>query len=297
MFLRSTRFRFLAAALAFVCAIASTSSFANTLAYQSTPGDWVGQGQSLTFTEGVTATASTDKRHVSVAVNTTDHWYYLDLAAPEGQELIPGTYDGAVRFPFQEPYQPGLSFSGDGRGCNTLTGTFTIKTVKIGPYGYVENLDATWTQNCEGFMPPLYGQVEISNPPPPPALVLDLTANGSGTVNRTNGVATVTGTVKCSSATTAHIYLSLSERVGRKSQAYGSNSLSIACGPTATTWSANVTSQTGVPFARGQAQFDVSVNAYDPNYGGIQSKSASTVVNLTFGQRRAVSARGIPLSN
>lgn len=35
-------------------------------------------------------------------------------------------YEDATRFPFQEDFEPGLSVSGDGRACNTLTGQFQV---------------------------------------------------------------------------------------------------------------------------------------------------------------------------
>jgi hypothetical protein len=36
-----------------------------------------------------------------------------------------------------------------------------------------------------------------------------------------------------------------------------------------------------VPFGGGQAQLDATVSAYDPNYGGEVTETASTVVSLT----------------
>jgi hypothetical protein len=69
-------------------------------------------------------------------------WWFLDLAAPSGQVLAPGTYTGAPRNPFNSFAEPDLSVGGNGRGCNTLTGSFTISNVVFGPNGYVQTLDA-----------------------------------------------------------------------------------------------------------------------------------------------------------
>src|SRR5439155_1363081 len=65
---------------------------------------------------------------VSIAFHTPGfgEFWSTDFAAPDGATLVPGTYEGAVRFPFQGPGQPGLDISGDGRGSNTLTGRFTV---------------------------------------------------------------------------------------------------------------------------------------------------------------------------
>lgn len=298
MLIGFSRLRTLSAALALVAGLAgSASALANTLSYISTPGDYIGQGQSLTFNEGVSATGSSDDRYISVVVSTNDHWYYLDLQAPVGQTLIPGTYQGAVRYPFGESWQPQLSFSGDGRGCNTLTGSFTINSVQFGAYGYVQDLEATFVQNCEGFMPPLNGTVSIHNPPPPPALEFSVVANSSASVAKLTGVANVGGIVTCSAQTTVQMYGSLSQRVGRKSLANGSFSVSVPCGPAPTAWFATVASQSSVPFGQGQAQLDITANAWDPNYGGQQTKTLSTVVNIGTVKHNVVSAKGQALRN
>jgi hypothetical protein len=45
---------------------------------------------------------------------------------------------------------PGVSLDGNGRGCNTLTGTFTVLDAVFGRNGYVQTFDATFEQHCEG---------------------------------------------------------------------------------------------------------------------------------------------------
>ncbi|WP_030315282.1 hypothetical protein [Streptomyces sp. NRRL B-3229] len=39
-----------------------------------------------------------------------------------------------------------LDLSGNGRGCNQLTGTCTVSAVEFGPQGYVKKLDAAFEQ-------------------------------------------------------------------------------------------------------------------------------------------------------
>lgn len=80
--------------------------------------------------------------------------------------LAPGTYTGAHRYPFNGN-GPGLSLSGEGRGCNELTGSFTIIKAVFGPQGYVQTFDATFEQHCEAGTPAARGEVHIANPPPP----------------------------------------------------------------------------------------------------------------------------------
>lgn len=88
--------------------------------------------------EGLNVTGSTDDRTVHVNVNGANgDWWYLDIAAPQGQTLTPGTYTGATRYPFQAADKRGLSFDGQRPGRNTLTGSFTVQQAVFGPNGYV----------------------------------------------------------------------------------------------------------------------------------------------------------------
>lgn len=279
--IRRLSFSFLASAFA-LCA--STSAFASSLTMVSEPGDYIGQGLTYSYTDGISAAASTDLRTVNISVFSGSDWFFVDLAAPLGQQLVPGVYDNAVRYPFQSSAQNGLSVYGNGRGCNTLTGTFTITKATYGAYGYIEELEGEFEQHCEGGIPALFGSFVISNPPPPPAMTFDLQVDTTGTVKRLTGVATVGGTVVCSAATTAQINGTVSQRAGRFNIASGAFNVSVPCGTTPTRWTANVSSY-GTPFNQGQAQVDVNGSAYDPNYGGMATDSVSAVVNFTTSKK------------
>jgi len=61
---------------------------------------------------------------VSIFYSGGGHSWNLDFAAPFDAPLTPGTYANATRWPFQANGVPGLNISGDGRGSNTLTGSF-----------------------------------------------------------------------------------------------------------------------------------------------------------------------------
>ncbi len=133
------------------------------LGMRSDPGDYIGQGQSYLFmaADGTfTATRNFDNG-VSLSFNTPDwsEWWYLDFAAPDAAELTPGVYTGAMRFPFQDPGRPGLSVTGDGRGCNTLTGRFRVYEVQFGAGDAVDRFAASFEQHCEGADPALRGVI------------------------------------------------------------------------------------------------------------------------------------------
>jgi hypothetical protein len=138
----------------------------------SSPGDYIGQGTEQLYTSADSSfTASLPQGdsyfRASVIQGPYTHWWYVDIASRPGEPLAVGSYEGAVRAAFRGD-SPGLDVSGDGRGCNTLTGRFDVNDVQYASTGELLVFDATFEQSCEGFMPPLYGRIRIENPPPPP---------------------------------------------------------------------------------------------------------------------------------
>jgi hypothetical protein len=159
---------------------ANSSAQTTLLVLDSQPGDYIGGGVLQTYSEadGTFNAARNFDGGVTVAFATPDHSHRwsLDFAAADDLPLGPGVYEGAVRYPFQGPGQPGLSVSGDGRGCNTLTGRFEVLEVTYGPTGGVVSFAADFEQHCEGLTPALFGSVHFnSGAPVPPTLTLTLT--------------------------------------------------------------------------------------------------------------------------
>lgn len=136
------------------------------LKFESDPGDWVGQGQTLeldqsnaTFEVSVQGTPPGQEIHIAVT-NATNRWF-LDLAAPSGRVLAEGGYPDAERWPFQQESLPGLAFSGNGRGCNTVVGSFRVYAAALNPDTTVSRLHATFRQYCGGATPGLSGEISI----------------------------------------------------------------------------------------------------------------------------------------
>jgi hypothetical protein len=157
----------------------SDASAATYLYFNSEPGDYIGGGQEQTWTEddGIFSISRNFDEGVSVDFNGTD-WWYLDFAGPGDVELSVGPYENAERFPFQSPTLPGLSVSGNGRGCNTLTGRFDILEVEYDPSGNVVSFAADFEQHCEGDDPALFGSIHY-NSSIGAAPQVNITANGS----------------------------------------------------------------------------------------------------------------------
>lgn len=134
------------------------------LSFSSPTGDSIGLGRSRRYGAAdypFTATIDSTLRTVSIIVSarlSTSFWHLI-LQAPPGEELRPGTYTNALRASFSGS-QAGLDFSGFGRGCNTLSGSFVILDALYTGLPGVERFFATFTQSCDGG-PPLTGEVRI----------------------------------------------------------------------------------------------------------------------------------------
>ena len=143
--------------------ISTSGAYAQTtlLSLNSQPGDYIGQGQQRTWTaaDGRFSAQNNFDNGVSLSFSGNDPsvWWYLDFAAPGNLRLAPGVYEHATRFPFQQATVPGLNVSGEGRGCNTLTGRFEVLEATYGPSGEVLTFAADFEQHCEGSAPALSG--------------------------------------------------------------------------------------------------------------------------------------------
>jgi hypothetical protein len=150
-----------------------TEGGATRLAMTSAAGDFVGGGGPYLFTPANSTIAAAGTPEVvsfSLGASNGDSWSG-DFAAPQGKILSPGaTYTDAQRYPFQG-LGPGLSVYGDGRGCNTSTGRFTVTTATYSTEGVLETFGARFSQTCTGDTGALTGTFDWyagSTTAPPP---------------------------------------------------------------------------------------------------------------------------------
>ena len=129
------------------------------LRYISTAGDYIGGGiqQTLKTPNASISIDGSNPQRVGASVSDPNNWWSLDFAAPTGATLAVGSYADASRYPFQSPLRPGLSMSGNGRGCNTLRGWFRVLELERDAAGTLKRLAVDFVQNCEVNGPPLYG--------------------------------------------------------------------------------------------------------------------------------------------
>lgn len=127
------------------------------------PGDYISPGRLLlTIADGTFTPSRNYDNGVNVAFRGLD-WWETDFAAPNNATLTAGTYLNAQRFPFQAAGLPGLSVYGAGRGCNTLTGSFTVLQTSYDTSGNVKHFAADFEQHCEGATAGLFGSIRISS--------------------------------------------------------------------------------------------------------------------------------------
>jgi hypothetical protein len=127
----------------------------NVLYLNGSPGDYIHQGEALitdgAFSASLNANSNNLHFHVDPAnSNMQGLWWdvYFD-SSKLGAALEPGVYDKAERWPFEGGNTPGLDVSGDGRGCNMLSGAFQIETLKVDSGALVE-VTASFRQSCDG---------------------------------------------------------------------------------------------------------------------------------------------------
>ena len=152
----------------------ATPATGNYVYLESQPGDFVGLGSSDLYTQAnAILSVNVANAHLSVGVNGDQKWNGDFQAMNALSRLEVGYYGDLQRYPFHNPVKGGLDWSGEGRGCNTLTGWFVVDGVTYsGPT--LTAIDLRFEQHCEGVGPALHGKIHwVSNDstsPPGPAV-------------------------------------------------------------------------------------------------------------------------------
>ena len=276
------------ATAAFVASAAmAPACLADTISYVSEPGDWIGQGQTLSLSQGVVAYASTDGNMIYAYVTDGTvqggHNIVLEVHAPLGQQLHPGVYAGTLQTP--DATHGSLRFGGDGRGCDLAEGSFTINSLVLGPYGYVQKLEGHWEQRCQNSTGWLFGQISINKPVPPAPMEFFPTIDAEAAIDKA-GAITIGGTVRCTMATTADLVASVKQSSGNsKNVGYAEIYLSLPCGPVASHWTASSGSGGTAPFTLGPAHIDVQAYANDPVFYLLNYKVITGDMHVDNGKR------------
>lgn len=132
----------------------------------SDAGDYIGGGQARYYHAGnaeITLSGTTSSVNVNVSGGNLGDQFNMQFAAPQGQTLQPGVYERAQRASFREAGRPGIDISGDGRGCNTISGRFEVKEVTQ-VVNTITKLWIVYEQHCEGGSAALFGEVRYGVP-------------------------------------------------------------------------------------------------------------------------------------
>ncbi len=124
----------------------------------SDAGDYIGGGVTKTYLNSTSiVTVQGTASSISLNVSGLRDWWYRSISAPTGSNFVVGkTYQTAR---FSDDTHAGLDIFGDGRGCNSSTGTVAIKKLQLSASGAITNLSAVFEQHCEGGTPALNGTI------------------------------------------------------------------------------------------------------------------------------------------
>lgn len=129
----------------------------NLLYFSSSPGDYIGQGQTFLTTDPATFSVGGTREGLSVS---TPWGYGMSFVPPAGQQLRVANFTDAHRTPFRGA-AAGIEITGNGRGCNQITGAFDIREIEFGGDGNVSRLWMYYEQFCENTMPPIRGEIRF----------------------------------------------------------------------------------------------------------------------------------------
>jgi len=171
--------------ITFVNAEQANNNAVTALYLVSSPGDYIGQGESNIYRQGEEGSFSIECLNQNQGVTLTfnglesSNWWRISFISANNEPMQTGIYKNARRYPFQEPTQPGFTFSGSGRGCNTSFSEFEILELEYNPDGSIESFAATFIQRCEKNGTPLFGSIRYNSSIAPEARFANLSQNSA----------------------------------------------------------------------------------------------------------------------
>lgn len=180
-----------------------------TIKMDSDSGDWVGAGTSYDLSDatGTFNTSFSDSR-LNISYRSTEDNFSFDFESPNNRDFVRGAFLDAQRTPFRGPLNPGISVTGNGRGCNTNSGEFYIYEYDISGEEPVVALD--FVQYCDSQTSALRGSIRVnSNVETPynlPFAIVDAKNSAmEGTTVQLKGGKSLSGTGTIQSYQWAHV--------------------------------------------------------------------------------------------
>ena len=147
----------------------ATTACVATVAVQPNEEGVLGRGLTYQYDQADSVlTVTTIENYVRVVIQGDEGWDANFDEGDPGSTVQTGAWDGVGRYPF---FKPGLSFFGEGRGCNESLGRFVVDEVSY-QAGALSTLTLRFEQRCEITGPPLRGYIRYdaadpTQPPPP----------------------------------------------------------------------------------------------------------------------------------
>jgi hypothetical protein len=151
-----------------------TPASGNYVYLESQPGDFVGAGGNYLYTQANALLSTTSSGALlSIGLLGDESWAGEFQAMNTLTLLQPGYYGNLSRYPFNNPTTGGMSWNGNGRGCNVLTGWFVIDSI-VYSGNTVTSVDLRFEQHCEGAAAALHGKIHwsVGDPTTPPGPVV-----------------------------------------------------------------------------------------------------------------------------
>lgn len=145
---------------------------------ESGQGDFVGGGKTYLYTkENSILMAAAEAQYFGIGIQGDKMWTGSFAGLKGLSQLAVGYYAGLRRVPFNNPVLGGLTWYGDGRGCNKSIGWFAVDNVVYKGVD-LDAIDLRFEQTCDGSLNPLRGKLHWTasdptvpkgpeNPPPP----------------------------------------------------------------------------------------------------------------------------------
>jgi hypothetical protein len=131
----------------------------NYVYLQSDAGDYIGAGRTWVYTNTDTLmTVADNGLAINVGLRGDETWNGSFLLPGAAGKLQAGYFSGLTRTPFADAAVGGVEWSGEGRGCNTLTGWVVIDNITV-TGGVMTALDLRFEQHCEGGSAALHGKL------------------------------------------------------------------------------------------------------------------------------------------
>ncbi len=138
----------------------SLAQAATQISMTSDMGDWIGAGRNYTLLASDISTTQISDSRINISTNV----FSFNFSAPNDRKITAGGFLHAERDPFRGPLNPGIDISGQGRGCNTISGEFYIYEVDAEK----SKLAMDFVQHCEAGTTALRGSIRINSDIPIP---------------------------------------------------------------------------------------------------------------------------------